>query len=223
MKKKEICYGAENTRGSRESGVGRRTGRIVAGMEGPEPAQKRLPSTEEKKMLDEQLFKAISGKDACGVRRLLEAGADANAKNEGGWTVLMEAADKENAEAARMLIERADVNARTTMLWTALMSACHRHNIEIIRMLVDARADVNAKDDVGQDAIMITISAGCKPKPTTVIAPIVRVLVEAGANADSGKNAFGFSALDYARIRARSGNPEIEKIIAAAMATGQGN
>ncbi|MFA5411820.1 MAG: ankyrin repeat domain-containing protein [Candidatus Micrarchaeia archaeon] len=217
--KKEIRYAEEDKQGI----PSRRAEKSVAGI--TEAAQKRVLCPEEKKMLDGLLFKAIGGKGACEVKRLLEAGADVNAKNERGWTVLMEAADKENVEAFKMLIERgADVNAKTVGLWTALMSACNRHNIEIIRMAIGAGADVNAKDETRQDAIMVAISAKCElPKPVTVIAPILKALVEAGAKVHPEKNAFGFSQLDYARMRARKGNPEIEEIIAAAMATGQAN
>jgi len=187
----------------------------------PEPARGCSGlSPAEKMRLDGQLLEAVGKGDAAKVGRLLDAGADVDAKNERGWTALMEAADKEDVEAARMLIERgADVNARNISLWTALMSACHRHNVELVRMLVGAGADVNAKDDAGQDALMGVIASPCRPKPTTVIAPIVMILVDAGANVNAGRNDFGFTALGYARSREKSGNPEIAEILIAAGAT----
>jgi outer membrane protein assembly factor BamB len=62
---------------------------------------------------DEALFAAVRGGDVAAVRSRLDAGADPNAANRHGTTVLAMAADAGQADVARLLVERgADVDAR---------------------------------------------------------------------------------------------------------------
>lgn len=77
------------------------------------------------------------------VVRLLEAGADANARDIDGRTVLMLAAasDDLNEESVRALIERgADVNAASPAGETALYMAKLRGDTKITRLLIRAGA-----------------------------------------------------------------------------------
>jgi ankyrin repeat protein len=59
------------------------------------------------------LHAAVAGRSSAVASLLLEAGADANARQHGGWTALHSAAQSGDLELARVLVEAgADVNTR---------------------------------------------------------------------------------------------------------------
>ena len=73
------------------------------------------------------LHSATSRGDAAMVRKLLEKGADPNAKQQGGWTALHNAASQGNVEVVRLLRSNgADVAARTDEGKTAADLAAER-------------------------------------------------------------------------------------------------
>jgi ankyrin repeat protein len=75
--------------------------------------------------LDRALPVAIRDGNHAMVRRLLDQGADANARDPAGETALMQAALNADAEMVRLLLDRgADVNARSPV-GTALLRAIH--------------------------------------------------------------------------------------------------
>src|SRR6185369_10601535 len=84
------------------------------------------------------------------VGALLEAGANPNAANPDGETVLMDAARSGNlAVVERLLAAGADVNARDT--WrseTAVMRAAGENHAEIVARLAAAKADLNVRSKV---------------------------------------------------------------------------
>jgi ankyrin repeat protein len=123
------------------------------------------------------------------VKALLANGANANAKDEGGWTALMSAALGGNAAVIELLLARgAHVNAKSkepfqTMLnsasmetklgaqrkflkelgesdWTALMSAVAAGNLDAVRALLRGGADVNAKSRFDWTALKIAHTEG---------------------------------------------------------------
>jgi ankyrin repeat protein len=83
------------------------------------------------------LMTAVLARDHAAVRRLLDAGADPNARDGGGATALLWAAD--DLEMTRLLLEDgADVSARSDDSRTAILAATGRVGAApIVRLLLD--------------------------------------------------------------------------------------
>lgn len=77
------------------------------------------------------------------LRRLLDAGADVNARDRRNQTGLMFAAQHGGTAVAQLLIERgADMNATAKYTLTAIMLAVINGHVDIARMLARAGADL---------------------------------------------------------------------------------
>jgi ankyrin repeat protein len=109
--------------------------------------------------LDSDLLKAVKKKDAKAVERLLDQGADIEARDERGWTPLMSAIHAGQTENAKLLIARnADPNAKDNHGWTVLMTAAFEGDAEVGSLLIEKGAAVNAKDDTyGNTALMVVL------------------------------------------------------------------
>lgn len=100
---------------------------------------------------------------------LLSCGADVNECDENGFTAFMEAAERGNAEALRFLFAKgANVNLRRQTTKdkrrlkqggaTALMSAAEKGHLEVLRILLnDMKAEVDARDNMGRNALIRTL------------------------------------------------------------------
>ena len=89
------------------------------------------------------------------VRLLLEAGADVEARDKDGDTVLMQAAWNGHTEILRLLLQAAaEVDARATDGWTALMRAASWGQTESVRLLLEAGADAGGCATDGSTALM---------------------------------------------------------------------
>jgi ankyrin repeat protein len=97
------------------------------------------------------------------VQKLLEGGAEIDARAINGATPLMEAAGTGYLDSLRLLLEKgADPNAKLHDGHTVLMAAAWRGRTEVARYLLSAGADVTARDDEGRTAIDIAIERGHK-------------------------------------------------------------
>ena len=149
------------------------------------------------------LFNAAYEGDTEAVRRLLQAGADPNAKNlrfyfdsngdeeendeSGSNTPLMGAS---NTEIVKLLLNRgADLNFQADDGTTPLISALHNQYVEIVKLLLKRGANPNIRipdtdDDppspwtIGDTPLIITIKEG---HPTRGV-EIVKLLLKYGAN-----------------------------------------
>ncbi|HEY8184728.1 MAG TPA: ankyrin repeat domain-containing protein [Pyrinomonadaceae bacterium] len=125
------------------------------------------------------------------VQLLLSAGANVNAKNREGETVLMMLDDDATTDLVWDLINaKADVNLKSDSGSTALMQVAVSNNLEALKTLLDAGAEVNAKDKQGRTALMLAASEG--------LVNNVRALVLAGADLNAidedKKNALAYAA-----------------------------
>jgi ankyrin repeat protein len=136
-------------------------------------------------------FQAIRNGDLTALRAQLAHGADKNARDRRGATLLMHAAAFGTAEAVKMLLDAgADVNARnsfdaTALIWGAADDAK-------VRLLLEHGADVNARTKLGRSPLMV--AAACDGCSDTV-----RYLLSKGADAnaldESGVGALQLAAL----------------------------
>ena len=100
---------------------------------------------EEKKTND--LFAAIKKGDIAEVERLLNAGADIEARDKWNTTSLHEACFWGRSDIARLLLDRgADPGARSDAGTTSLHTACEWGHTDIVRLLLERGADVGARD-----------------------------------------------------------------------------
>jgi ankyrin repeat protein len=109
--------------------------------------------------LDEQLIEAASGKDLKIVKTLLDKGANPNARDSDGRTVLILAATRRRTDVVEFLIrEGADLNAKGKHGETALMSVMTLRSdlidFRLAKLLLDGGAEVDARDKDGCTALM---------------------------------------------------------------------
>ena len=163
----------------------------------------------------EQLLRlASSGKvSAKTIERLIEAGANVNARSEGefygpeGQTALMLLAGgnmreedmniKERLEAVDMLIKYgADVNARDNYGTTALMFS---RNPESTKILIKAGANVHAQDKTGSTALinLSMYDEACES---------IKILIKSGANVNVMDNNGITALMQAAQFNERSDN-----------------
>lgn len=100
---------------------------------------------------------ALKGGNFEVIQKLLDNGADVNAHDSAGNTVLIYACRfKADENIIKMLVKYgANVNARDNNWKSVLMYACQNDNVEILKILVQAGANVNAKMEDGTTALII--------------------------------------------------------------------
>ncbi len=93
------------------------------------------------------------------VQKLIEYGADINAEDRDGWTVLHWASSGsffKDGSVLRLLLELgADVNARTKKGSTPLHKASYYGALEVVSLLLENGADVEAKDNDGRTSSQV--------------------------------------------------------------------
>lgn len=141
-------------------------------------------------LADEELMKTITPEQ---LQDYIAKGADVNAKDESGWTVLSIAAkNTSNPEIIDILLKQnADVNDKNEYGVTALMYAAkYNENSKISEILIKYGANINDDDNDGDTALMY--AAGCNDNPE-----VVKVLLRNGADVNV-KNEDGSTALTEA-------------------------
>jgi ankyrin repeat protein len=181
---------------------------------------------------------AIAANDSSIVKKLLDSGADFNAKFGDGSTVLMGAAQAGQMEIVRALLAAgASVNAQTRDGTTALVAASQAGHAQIVRVLIDAAADVNARKTNGGTALIDAAFGGhvetvrvlleshadanisLQDGSTALMASagkgyndIVRALLQSGAQVNAGFDTGGTALMEAAY----AGQAEVVRILLAA-------
>jgi ankyrin repeat protein len=123
---------------------------------------------------DSRFLQAIYNGNPARIKRLIEAGANVNAKNSDGTTALMEASSRGYTEIMRLLIEAgADVNTQDKNGYTALMMATSNGWHGAVKLLIEEGAKINTKSNYGHTALMVALYKGDLPP--------AKLLIEAGA------------------------------------------
>jgi len=115
------------------------------------------------KNLNDELIGAAEVGDSEDAKRLLETGADVNARDEGGWTPLMCAVYEEHFACVQTLISAgANVNAQQkTSGETALMLAVGNGHLEYVQALISAGASLDTQEDnEGTTALIMATMSG---------------------------------------------------------------
>jgi ankyrin repeat protein len=105
---------------------------------------------------DEYGTTALWGRiDLSSLRGLVQLGADVNARDNSGRTVLTEAADRGNLDKVRVLVELgADVNVKDKRGWTPLLLASQMGHTAVVQALIEAGADADLAGPSGWNALM---------------------------------------------------------------------
>ena len=112
------------------------------------------------------------------VEKLIELGADKEAKTAEGFTALMSAVQSGKLEIVKKLIELgADKEVKTAEGITALMYAVFNGKLEVVEKLIELGADKEAKTAIGFTSLMIAAYLG--------ELEIVKKLIELGADKDA--------------------------------------
>ena len=141
--------------------------------------------------MSDALFDAVNAGDTAQLRRLIDAGADCNARNADGATPLMLAAHSGSLDLVQALIAAgADVNARDERGWGALMKSAYNPDVdrgfaEVTAALIDAGADVEAPITYGVRPLMLAAGYG----ETAVVETLLRAGADVLARNDGGYTA----------------------------------
>ena len=136
-------------------------------------------------------FQASSQEGYDVIRRLIQKGADVNASDAGARSVLqMAEGDDELAAILRAAgakknpMENADARAADAYGNTALMFAVRDGSLEEVKRQIAAGADVNAANKGGNMPLLLAIETGREWGKQNKNAPIIKALLDAGANAN---------------------------------------
>lgn len=141
------------------------------------------PPTQETVMTDatHDLFTAAAAGEADAVRAALDAGADIEARGDGGMTALVAATKANHIDAARVLIEAgADVNAKDDIQDSAYLYAGARGHDEILLLTLDNGADLTSTNRFGGTALIPASERG--------LLATVDILLEAGVDPNHVNN-----------------------------------
>lgn len=172
----------------------------------PEMAQNML-KLRGYKFTEPDFFRAVSNEDGQAVRAFLQAGMNANAKNEKGETALTYAIQNKDPKMAKILIEKADINMKDDLGNSPIHLAIKNDKEEILDSLLEKNADVNngglSNKTKNQTALYVAVLKGRED--------LVQKLLDKGADPNIADSE-GAYPLSEAVIGA-SANPQIVKLL----------
>ena len=144
--------------------------------------------------LNRQLINAAQNGRTDQVIKLLDAGADINAKSN-SLTPLIWASSNGHTEILKLLLARgADPNIQDSHGGTALMNAaCNIYSDTVRVLLTEKKVDLNCQDKNGQTALIWASFYGRTN--------IMEILIRAGADPDIRENVLGRTATEFLRYR----------------------
>jgi hypothetical protein len=180
------------------------TGRAVLGIALPLilltacGSSKRWLAPDEQTALDSQLIAAAWENDIPEARRLIEEGADVNAKDDSVQSAYLITTSEGYLELLRLTLKHgADVTSLDSFNGTGLIRAADRGHVEIVRELLETEIDADHVNNLGWTALLEAIILGDGgPRHTEV----VRLLVDAGADVNLA-DGNGQSPLTHAQDR----------------------
>ncbi len=106
---------------------------------------------------NDNMFKAAHDQNWTLVKKLVEKGADLQAKDNSGRTVLHFAAMSGDLDTVKWLVEKgADLQAKDNEGLTVLHWAANYGRLDTIKWLVEKGADVNARTNLGSTTLSLT-------------------------------------------------------------------
>ena len=109
-----------------------------------------------------ELIWAAKFNNADKIKKLIENGADIEAKDEHGCTALVYAAQFNNTDAVITLIENgADIGAKNKDGWGPLRYTAQFYNKKAIITILEKCTDVETKDNYGWAAIVSAVKHKC--------------------------------------------------------------
>ncbi len=140
---------------------------------------------------DLRLVDAAARQDLAGLRALLDAGADVDARRADGATALLWAAHWDDHEAVRLLLAAgADVNAADDHGVTPLIRAAENASRVLVPALLAAGADANGAQSSGLTPLMVAARTGSRAT--------VRALLAHGADVNAATVKLSATALMWA-------------------------
>ncbi|MES2679902.1 MAG: ankyrin repeat domain-containing protein [Bacteroidota bacterium] len=146
----------------------------------------------------QDIFAAARTGDVKRIEALFKINADTvNSKNASGFTPLIIACYRNQAEATKFLLDhKANVNA-TSPEGPVILGACYKGNLELTTLLINYKADVNARNEAGTTALMYAALSGN--------VELLKLLLKQGAEKQAEERS-GKTALSYAKM---NGSKEI--------------
>ena len=153
---------------------------------------------EEQSALDRRLIAAAWENDLAEARRLIDEGADVNAKDDSVQSAYLISTSEGYLELLQLTLEHgADVSSLDSFNGTGLIRAADRGHVDIVRELLETEIDVDHVNNLGWTALLEAIILGDGgPRHTEV----VRLLVDAGADVNLA-DGNGVSPLKHAADR----------------------
>lgn len=156
----------------------------------------------------QNLFIAHAEGDIALARKLIDGGADINARDKNLKTVLMKAMFEDHYDIVNLLLSKGvETNTQDDSGWTPLMYAASDGKTEIVRQLIRRGANSNAQHDGGWSALMLAAYEGHYET--------VKLLLESGADinlkAKSGDTAITLAATNHHEEIVRLLRAKVEK------------
>lgn len=146
-------------------------------------AQSSFKPPQQQQKVSAALVTAVKNEQAKALKTLVKQGADVNAKDAHGDTVLILAAGNGNNKIVQFLLDHgARVNARGRMGDTALIAAAISVHAGTVELLLNKGADPGLKNDSAQTALQWATLNAFDQEP---ISATVKALVRKGADVNA--------------------------------------